>query len=112
MNEQQLTAQEIAEMMYRNLATVVEIRNENKLNGRPELYISKQTDIPGQYGIYVDFPTEREAIKNRYIVQIVIMLADNGSIYLTLGAELTATQLPLNAWRSAKNRAKEAIITF
>lgn len=107
-----LTAEEIAEMMHRNLATVVEIKNANNLNGRPELYISKQTDIPGQYGIYVDFPTESDAIKNHYIVQIVIMLNGSDKIFLTVGSELTSTQIPLSAWRSVKNKAKEAIITF
>ena len=107
--------QDIAEVMYRILAEVVDIKNIANIGKQPPrhmLYITKQVDIPGEYRIDIDFPTEREAIKNKNIVQIVIKL-DGSGIDLGLGpCALEQKQLPKSEWRTVKNLARQAVRDF
>lgn len=58
-------------MMMANLLVVAAERNKKNPN-RPEIFVSQQTDIPGKVCIDVDFPTEDQAIRNKYLCRMEI----------------------------------------
>ena len=107
---------DIAEVMRRILAEAVDVKNIANIGKEPPrhmLYITKQVDIPGEYRIDIDFPTERDAVKNKYVARIVIML-DGSGISLIVGpcGGLKPTLFPQGQWRTVKNLARQAIREF
>ena len=114
--DEQVSILEAAELMYRILAAAVTKKNISNLGKQPprnELYIAKQTDIAGEYRIFVDFPTERYAIKNQYIARITIMLDGSGIDLILRGWLLPRPKrFPQGQWRSVKNLAKKTVDEF
>jgi len=107
--------QEIAEVMYRILAEMVAIKNVGNIGKQPPrhvLYITKQVDIPGEYRIDIDFPTERDAVKNKYIARIVVMLDGSGIDLIVGPCSLKPTRFPQTSWRVVKNLARQAVRDF
>ena len=62
---------EIAAMMMANLLVAAAERNEAN-SSRPEICVAQQTDLPGKFCIDVDFPTEDQAIRNKYLCRFEI----------------------------------------
>lgn len=62
---------EIAADMLAQLLTAATERNEANPT-RPEICPTMQTDIPGKILIDVDFPTEDQAIRNKYLCHLEI----------------------------------------
>ncbi|OGM93108.1 hypothetical protein A2333_02110 [Candidatus Wolfebacteria bacterium RIFOXYB2_FULL_49_7] len=107
--------QEIAEVMYRILTEVVDIKNVANIGKQPPrhmLYITKQIDIPGEYRIDIDFPTERDAVKNKYVARIVIMLDGSGIDLIVGPCGLKPTRFPQTSWHTVKNLARQAVRDF
>lgn len=65
---------EIGEMIMATLLVVARERNK-AYPDRPEICIARQVDIPGKFKVFIDFPTENQAIRNKYLARLDVDLA-------------------------------------
>ncbi|EKD23734.1 MAG: hypothetical protein ACD_81C00188G0009 [uncultured bacterium] len=123
----ELNPEEIAHLLFNILSLAVDRKNtalERMPVARPVvaegrkrprkaelLYITKQTDSPGQFKIDIDWPTERLAIKNHYLVRSVVYL-DGSGIELKLGASLEPQRFAFADHQLVLQAAQKAIATY
>jgi hypothetical protein len=73
-----------------------------------QLHITQQTDIHEEHRIDVDYPIARAAVKNRYVVRIVIHLKQK-SVDFALGYAAGLQTLPLSEYRTIVREANRTI---
>lgn len=100
----------IGEMLYRIIADEVAKKNLVTSN-RPNLSVSKQVDIPGEFRIDVEYQVEPDSIKDHSIVRIRIN-PQCGIFSLYIRDEITPKQFDLPEYRKVKRLAKVAIVEF
>ena len=101
---------EICEMLYRIIADEVDKKNLI-ISKRPNLFASKQVDIPGEFRIDVEYQVDPNSIKDHSVVRIRIT-PQCGIFSLYIRDEITPKHFSLSEYREVKRQAKLAIVEF
>lgn len=91
-----ISPEEIGEKILEQLLAVAAKRNEAHPDG-PAIYATIQTDIPGEIRIDVDYPTENQAIRNKYLAHLKID-AKTGEMTLTKAGSAPVSNIPCGNW--------------